>query len=72
MIPATKTGVIQHALTIQQGVDLSESFSPDGMTLAVAPDYSGCIPAEIQLYSLRDASHATLKVKGWGSGYGLD
>jgi serine/threonine protein kinase/dipeptidyl aminopeptidase/acylaminoacyl peptidase len=67
-----KTGAVKPALTIQQGEDLSDSFSPDGTTLAVALDYSGRIPAEIQLYNLRDASHTTLKVKGWGLGYGMD
>jgi Tol biopolymer transport system component/DNA-binding winged helix-turn-helix (wHTH) protein len=66
-----KTGVMQHVLTIQGG-DVPRSFSPDGTTLAVAPDYSGRIPAEIQLYNLRDTSRTTLKVEGWGLGYGLD
>jgi Tol biopolymer transport system component len=51
-----KTGVVKPALAIQQGADLPDSFSPDGTTLAVAPDFSGRIPAEIQLYNLRDAS----------------
>src|SRR5271167_1288846 len=67
-----KTGVVKPALTIQPGADLSDSFSPDGTTLAVATDDSGRIPAEIQLYNLRDASHTTLKVKDWGLGYGMD
>jgi DNA-binding winged helix-turn-helix (wHTH) protein/Tol biopolymer transport system component len=67
-----KTGVVKPALTIQPGADLSDSLSPDGTTLAVAADDSGRIPAEIQFYKLRDDSHTTLKVKGWGLGYGMD
>jgi DNA-binding winged helix-turn-helix (wHTH) protein/Tol biopolymer transport system component len=66
-----KTGVVKPALTIHGGI-LNESFSPDGTTLAVAPDYGGRIPAEIQLYNLRDASQSTLKVKGWRISYGMD
>jgi Tol biopolymer transport system component len=67
-----KTGVVKPALTIQ-GVGFPKSFSPDGMTLAVAPDRSsGRIPAEIQLYNLRDATRTTLELKGWGINYGLD
>ena len=64
--------MVKPALTIQQGEDLSDSFSPDGTTLAVGLTPIGRIPAEIQLYNLRDASHTTLKVKGWGLGYGMD
>jgi DNA-binding winged helix-turn-helix (wHTH) protein/Tol biopolymer transport system component len=67
-----KTGVVKPVALTIQGVNFPESFSPDGTTLAVAPDLSGRIPAEIQLYSLRDASHTTLKVKGWGIDYGMD
>jgi Tol biopolymer transport system component len=67
-----KTGAVKPALTIQHGEDLSDSFSPDGTTLAVGLTPIGRIPAEIQLYNLRDASHTTLKVKGWGLGYGMD
>ena len=67
-----KTGVVAPVLTIQQGADFAKSFSPDGTTLAVAPDFGARIPGEIQLYNLRDASHTTLKVKGWGLGYGMD
>jgi len=67
-----KTGVIKAALTIQ-GWILSESFSPDGTTLAAVPAGSSeRIPAEIQLYSLRDTSRTTLKLKGWGINFGLD
>jgi Tol biopolymer transport system component len=67
-----KTGVIKPALTIQGG-SFPESFSPNGTTLAAAPDASsGRIPAEIQLYSLRDASRTTLKLEGWGIYFGLD
>jgi Tol biopolymer transport system component/DNA-binding winged helix-turn-helix (wHTH) protein len=67
-----KTGVVTPVLTIQHGADFPKSFSPDGTTLAVALDFGGRIPGEIQLYNLRDASHTTLKVKGWGLGYGMD
>jgi Tol biopolymer transport system component len=67
-----KTGAVKPALTIR-GVGFPKSFSPDGMTLAVAPDRSsGRIPAEIQLYNLRDATRTTLELKGWGINYGLD
>lgn len=67
-----KTGLIKAALTIQGGIS-SESFSPDGTTLAAVPaGSSGRIPAEIQLYSLRDGSRTTLKLKGWGINFGLD
>jgi Tol biopolymer transport system component len=61
--------MLKPALTIQ-GANFVESFSPDGTTLAVAPDRR--IPAEIQIYNLRDASHTTLRVKGWGIDYGMD
>ena len=54
------------------GANLSKSFSPDGTTLAVATDRNGRVPAEIQLYNLRDATHITLKVEGWGTDYGMD
>ena len=67
-----KTGGVKPALVIQKGADFPKSFSPDGTTLAVAPDFGARIPGEIQLYNLRDASHTTLKVKGWGLGYGMD
>ena len=67
-----KTGVVKPALTIQQGTDLDDSFSPDGTTLAVELDVSGRIPAKIQLYNVRDASHFTMKVKGWGIRSGMD
>jgi Tol biopolymer transport system component len=67
-----KTGVLKPALTIQGGI-LSESFSPDGTTLAAVPAGSrGRIPTEIQLYRLRDASRTTLKLEGWGINFGLD
>jgi Tol biopolymer transport system component len=67
-----KTGVLKPALTIQ-GLNFPDSLSPDGLTLTVAPERSsGRIPAEIQLYSLRDASRTTLKVKGWTINYGID
>jgi DNA-binding winged helix-turn-helix (wHTH) protein/Tol biopolymer transport system component len=66
------TGVVAPVLTIQPGADFAKSFSPDGTTLAVAPDFGARIPGEIQLYNLRDASHITLKVNGWGLGYGMD
>jgi Tol biopolymer transport system component len=66
-----KTGVVKPALTIQQGTDLDDSFSPDGTTLALALDESGRIPTEIQLYNVRDGSHTTLKVKGWGIRQGI-
>jgi hypothetical protein len=40
--------------------------------LASALDLSGRIPAEIQLCNLKDASHTSLKVNGWGIRFGLD
>jgi Tol biopolymer transport system component/DNA-binding winged helix-turn-helix (wHTH) protein len=60
-----KTGVVKPSLTIQGG-DFPGGLSPDGTTLAVAPDRSGRIPAVIQLYKLRDSSRTTLEVRGWG------
>jgi Tol biopolymer transport system component len=66
-----KTGVMVPALTIP-GANLSESFSPDGTTLAVGTDRTGRVPSEIELYNLRDATHSTLRVEGWGTDYGMD
>lgn len=66
-----RTGVVKLVLTIHGG-DFPDSLSPDGTTLAVAPDRSGRIPAEIQFYSLRDSSRTTLEVKGWGGIYSID
>jgi DNA-binding winged helix-turn-helix (wHTH) protein/Tol biopolymer transport system component len=66
-----KTGTLKLALTIQGG-DFPDGFSPDGTTIAVAPDRSGRIPGVIQLYSLRDSSRSTLEVKGWGGIYSID
>ena len=66
-----KTGVLKPALTIQ-GLGFPSRFSPDGSTLAVAPDRKGRIPAEIQLYSLRDGGRTTLQVEGWAINYGID
>ena len=66
-----KTGALKPALTIQER-NVPTSLSPDGTTLAVAHDRFGRIPAEIQLYNLKDASMTTLKVKGWAINYGID
>jgi DNA-binding winged helix-turn-helix (wHTH) protein/Tol biopolymer transport system component len=66
-----KTGEVKPALTIQGG-DFPDSLSPDGTTIAVAPARSGQIPAEIQLYRLRDSSRSTLNVAGWGPIHSID
>ena len=66
-----KTGVVKPSLTIPGG-DFPDSLSPDGTTLAVAPDRSRRIPAEIQLHNLRDSSWTTLEVKGRGTVYSID
>jgi serine/threonine protein kinase len=66
-----KTGALKPALTIQEA-NVPSSLSPDGTTIAIAHDRFGRIPAEIQLYNLKDASMTTLKVQGWAINYGID
>jgi dipeptidyl aminopeptidase/acylaminoacyl peptidase len=66
-----KTGVVKPSLRIPGG-DFPDSLSPDGTTLAVAPDRNRRIPAEIQLYNLKDSSRTTLEVKGRGTVYSID
>jgi Tol biopolymer transport system component len=66
-----RTGVVKPSLTFHGSI-LADSFSPDGTTLAAEVDDIGRIPGEIQLYNMRDASHTTLKVMGWGIGDSID
>jgi Tol biopolymer transport system component len=56
----------QKALGTSPWVKRNHSISPDGKWMLVTDYRQPQIPAEVFLYSLKDNSHKTIRVDGWG------